>query len=143
MVAVDMGYGHLRAARPIARALGVEITLVDRPPLVGPDELKVWDRVRTAYEWTSRASQLPFLGRPFRWALESATDIPHLHPYRDLSAPTRGVATLDRLVRARPGQGARGPDEGDRRAARHHLLLPGHRRRRGRARQRLVRRHRQ
>ncbi|MBS1109324.1 MAG: hypothetical protein H6Q88_1316, partial [Anaeromyxobacteraceae bacterium] len=58
VVAVDMGYGHLRAARPVARALGVEITLVDRPPLVGPEELKVWDRVRKAYEWTSRASQL-------------------------------------------------------------------------------------
>jgi hypothetical protein len=106
VVAVDMGYGHLRAARPIARALGVGITQVDRPPLVGPDELKVWNRVRTAYEWTSRASQLPYLGRPFRWALESATDIPHLHPYRDLSAPTRGVATVERLVRTRGlGQG--------------------------------------
>jgi hypothetical protein len=101
VVAVDMGYGHLRAARPIARALGVEITQVDRPPLVGPEEQKVWDRVRSAYEWTSRSSQLPFLGRPFRWALESVTDIPHLHPYRDLSAPTRGVATVERLVRTR------------------------------------------
>jgi len=105
VVAVDMGYGHLRAARPIARALGVEVTLVDRPPLVGPDELKVWERVRSAYEWTSRASQLPYLGRPFRWALDSVTDIPHLHPYRDLSAPTRGVAALDRMVRRELGKG--------------------------------------
>lgn len=105
VVAVDMGYGHLRAARPIARALGVEITLADRPPLVGPDELKVWGRVRTAYEWTSRASQFPYLGRPFRWALDSVTDIPHLHPYRDLSAPTRGVAALERLVRGELGKG--------------------------------------
>lgn len=105
VVAVDMGYGHLRAARPIARALGVEVTQVDRPPLVGPDELKVWERVRAAYEWTSRASQLPYLGRPFRWALDSVTDIPHLHPYRDLSAPTRGVAALDRMVRRDLGKG--------------------------------------
>jgi hypothetical protein len=105
VVAVDMGYGHLRAARPIARALGVGITQVDRPPLVGPEEQKVWDRVRSVYEWTSRASQLPLLGRPFRWALEAATDIPHLHPHRDLSAPTRGVATVERLVRTR-GLGA-------------------------------------
>ncbi len=105
VVAVDMGYGHLRAARPIARALGVEITQVDRPPLVGPEERKVWDRVRTAYEWTSRASQLPVVGGPFRWALDSVTDIPHLHPYRDLSAPTRGVATLDRLIRRELGRG--------------------------------------
>ena len=105
VVAVDMGYGHIRAARPIARALGTEVTLVDQPPLVGFDEKKVWDRVRTAYEWTSRASQLPLVGRPFRWMLESVTDIPPLHPYRDLSAPTRGVATLDRLVRRDLGRG--------------------------------------
>ncbi len=105
VVAVDMGYGHVRAARPIARALGTAVTLVDQPPLVGPEERKVWDRVRSAYEWTSRASQLPWVGGPFRWALDSVTDIPHLHPYRDLSAPTRGVATLDRLVRRDLGRG--------------------------------------
>jgi len=105
VVAVDMGYGHIRAARPIARALHTSVTLVDQPPLVGPEEKKVWDRVRAAYEWTSRASQLPVVGRPFRWALDSVTDIPHLHPYRDLSAPTRGVHTLDRLVRRDLGRG--------------------------------------
>jgi hypothetical protein len=105
VVAVDMGYGHIRAARPLARALGTDVTLVDQPPLVGPDEKKVWDRVRTAYEWTSRASQLPVVGGPFRWMLDSVTDIPHLHPYRDLSAPTRGVSTLDRLIRRDLGKG--------------------------------------
>src|SRR5512137_543251 len=105
VVAVDMGYGHLRAARPVARALGVPVTLADRPPLTDPDEQKVWDRVRTAYEWTSRASQVPVGGRPFRWALDAMTDIPHLHPYRDLSAPTRGVGALERLVRRGLGRG--------------------------------------
>src|SRR5512143_373745 len=105
VVAVDMGYGHLRAARPIARALRTQVTLVDQPPLVDAGEKKVWDRVRSAYEWTSRASQLPVVGRPFRWALDTVTDIPHLHPYRDLSAPTRGVQTLDRLVRRDLGRG--------------------------------------
>ncbi|MGA8893326.1 MAG: hypothetical protein WB493_17330 [Anaeromyxobacteraceae bacterium] len=105
VAAVDMGYGHMRAARPIARALGVEVVHVDRAPLVGPEEKRVWDRVRAAYEWTSRASQVPVLGGPFRWALESVTDIPHLHPYRDLSAPTRGVAALERMVRRELGRG--------------------------------------
>jgi hypothetical protein len=105
VVAVDMGYGHLRAARPVARALGVPITLADQPPITGPEERKVWDRVRTAYEWTSRASQLPWVGRPFRWALDAVTDIPPLHPYRDLSAPTRGVGALQRLVRRGLGSG--------------------------------------
>jgi len=101
VVSVDMGYGHLRAARPLARALGREIVHVDRPPVVLPEERKVWERVRGAYEWTSRISQTPVLGRPFRWLLDSITDIPRLHPYRDLSSPTQGVMALDRLIRRR------------------------------------------
>ena len=101
VASVDMGYGHLRAARPLARALGIDIVHVDREPLVGAEEKKVWERVRSAYEWTSRISQTPVLGRPFRWLLDSVTDIPRLHPYRDLSRPTQGVMALDRLIRRR------------------------------------------
>jgi UDP-N-acetylglucosamine:LPS N-acetylglucosamine transferase len=105
VVAVDMGYGHLRAARPLARALSGELVEVDRPPLVGAEERKIWDRVRGAYEWTSRISQIPVLGRPFGWLLEAITDIPHLYPYRDLSAPTRGVLTLERMMERGLGRG--------------------------------------
>ncbi|HVP69522.1 MAG TPA: hypothetical protein VMT17_19895 [Anaeromyxobacteraceae bacterium] len=101
VVSVDMGYGHLRAARPLARALGREVIHVDRPPLVLPEERRVWERVRGAYEWTSRVSQIPAIGRPFRWLLDSITDIPRLHPYRDLSSPTQGVMALERLIRRR------------------------------------------
>ena len=105
VVAVEMGYGHLRAATPLAEALGTEVLQVDRPPLVAPEEEKLWRRVRRAYEGVSRLSQVPVLGAPLRYALDSMTDIPRLHPYRDLSAPTRGVLTLERLVRRNLGQG--------------------------------------
>lgn len=105
VVAADMGYGHLRAAAPIAEALGTEVLQVDRPPLVAPGEERLWRRVRRAYEAVSRLSQLPVVGVPLRWVLDSITDIPRLHPYRDLSAPTRGVLTLERLVRRNLGQG--------------------------------------
>jgi hypothetical protein len=105
VVAVDMGYGHLRAARSLADALGGEVVHVDRPPLAGPDEQRLWRRVRGGYEGISRLSQLPVAGRPLRLLLDQLTAIPHLHPYRDLSGPTRGVVTLDRLARRRLGQG--------------------------------------
>src|SRR5574337_1302848 len=93
VVAVEMGYGHLRAAMPLAQALGTEVLQVDRPPIVAPDEERVWRRARSAYELVSRLSQLPVVGAPLRYVLDSITDIPRLHPYRDLSAPTRGVLT--------------------------------------------------
>lgn len=105
VVAVEMGYGHLRAALPLADALGTEVLQVDRAPLVAPGEERLWRRVRRAYEGVSRLSQLPLVGAPLRFVLDSITDIPRLHPYRDLSAPTRGVLTLERLVRRNLGQG--------------------------------------
>jgi hypothetical protein len=105
VVAVDMGYGHLRAATPLADALGTEVLQVDRAPLVAPGEERLWRRVRRGYEAVSRLSQLPVAGRPLRWLLDEITEIPRLHPYRDLSAPTRGVRALDRLARRNLGQG--------------------------------------
>jgi hypothetical protein len=105
VVAVDMGYGHLRAARPLADALGTEVVQVDRAPIVAGEEARLWARVRRGYELISRLSQVPVVGAPLRLALDGVTDIPRLHPYRDLSAPTRGVITLDRLIRRNLGQG--------------------------------------
>jgi hypothetical protein len=108
VVAVDMGYGHLRAAAPLAEALGTGISKVDEPPIVLPEEERLWRRVRLAYEGVSRLSQLPLVGGPLKFLLDGLTDIPHLHPYRDLSAPTRGVLTLERLIRRNLGQGLLG-----------------------------------
>jgi hypothetical protein len=105
VVAADMGYGHLRAAAPLADALGAPVLQVDRAPIVAPGEEKLWRRVRGAYEVVSRLSQIPVIGAPLRSGLEAITDIPRLYPYRDLSAPTRGVRALDRIAHRGLGQG--------------------------------------
>ncbi len=105
VVAVEMGYGHLRAATPLAQGLGTAVVHVDRPPVVAPGEEKLWARVRRAYELVSRLSQVPVIGAPLRLLLDGITDIPRLHPYRDLSAPTRSVITLERLIRRNLGAG--------------------------------------
>lgn len=99
-----MGYGHLRAARALAAALGTEVVLADRPPLVGAGERKLWRRSRRIYEATSRASQIPWLGAPLRFALDGLTAIPPLYPYRDLSAPTLPVQYLHRHLRQGLGE---------------------------------------
>lgn len=105
VVAVEMGYGHLRAATPLSEQLGTPVLHVDRPPIVAPDEEKLWRRVRSGYEVVSRLSQLPIVGTPLRLLLDWTTSIPRLHPYRDLSAPTSGALTLERLIRRNLGQG--------------------------------------
>jgi hypothetical protein len=105
VAAVDMGYGHLRAAAPIAAALGTSVLSVDRAPVAGPDEERLWRRARSGYEWVSRLSQVPWVGLPIRQLLDSATDIPRLHPRRDLSTPTQGALALERFLRRGLGSG--------------------------------------
>ena len=92
--AIAMGYGHLRPAHALAQLLGEPYLEVDRPPLAGPEEQKLWARTRTLYEGLTRLSQTPYAGGPLRYLLDGITAIPHLHPYRDLSAPTGGAQTL-------------------------------------------------
>jgi hypothetical protein len=105
LVSMAMGYGHLRAAHALAEELGTEVLHADRPPLADGDEQALWEAARRLYEWTSRAAQLPILGRPMRWLLEAVTAIPRLEPRRDLAASTRAVRMLGRLIDRGMGRG--------------------------------------
>ncbi len=105
VVSIEMGYGHLRAAYPLADQLQTELLHVDRAPLADAEEQKAWEKTRQFYEVTSRVSQLPVVGAPLRLFLNQMTDIPHLHPYRDLSRPTLGVRLLERAIESGIGQG--------------------------------------
>ncbi len=105
LVAVDMGYGHLRAAQALGDVIGQPVLYADRPPIADGEELGKWRRTRWFYESISRASQLGSFAGPLRSVLEGVTSIPHLHPYRDLSAPTLGVKGLRRMMRDGLGKG--------------------------------------
>ena len=97
LVSVDMGYGHLRAAWPLAEALGCPVLELDRPPLATAEESRRWQRTRAGYELISRASQLPLVGRTFRWIVDALTDVPSLHGRRSHAAPTAAVTALERM----------------------------------------------
>src|SRR5581483_10419610 len=105
LVAIEMGYGHLRPAHALAERLDTPVLQCDRPPLARPDEQAQWSRARRIYEFGSRLSQLPVVGAPLRSALDSLTFIEPLHPFRDLSAPTAGTRTLERMRQSGMGRG--------------------------------------
>jgi hypothetical protein len=105
LAAIDMGYGHLRAAHALGSALELPVRSADEPALAGPAERKLWARVRRFYEFVSRTSQVPVLGRPFDFALGAITSIPGLYPLRDQSAPTMAVRYLERNARNGLGRG--------------------------------------
>ena len=98
LVAIEMGYGHLRAAIPLGDELGIEVLHADRPPTAGPREQSLWRWTRRYYEGWARLSTLPLVGEPLRWALNELTHIPPLYPRRDLSAPTTPVRLLSWLA---------------------------------------------
>jgi UDP-N-acetylglucosamine:LPS N-acetylglucosamine transferase len=99
VVAIDMGYGHMRPARALAQRFGCEVLHADRPPLADAEETARWGRLRRVYEGVSRISSLPLIGAPLRAALNTATHIPPLYPFRDLSVPNLGVKLLERSGR--------------------------------------------
>jgi hypothetical protein len=105
VVAIEMGYGHLRAAQPLAERLGTAVLECDREPLAGPDEQEEWARARRFYELASRVSQLPAVGGPIRSLLDGITHIPPLHPLRDLSTPTLAARLLHRYAGRGLGRG--------------------------------------
>lgn len=98
VVAIEMGLGHLRPADSLARALGVPTLHVDRAPLAGDAERERWAKSRRFYEVVSRLSQLPLVGGPPRALLSALTHIPHLHPRRDLSAPSLSLRYLEKQI---------------------------------------------
>jgi len=99
LVALEMGYGHLRAAWPLADRLGTAVLDAARPPLAPANEQRNWRRTRAAYDVISRTSQIPLLGRGPRRVLEALTAIPHLHQRADQSASTVAVSLLDAIAR--------------------------------------------
>ncbi|HTV24310.1 MAG TPA: hypothetical protein VMG12_36710 [Polyangiaceae bacterium] len=106
MASVTMGYGHLRAAYPLAERLGVEVLAVDEPPIADPKEARLWGWVRHMHEVLSKP--MPFLGpldRPARGLMDAITMIPPLHETRDHRAPTWSVRVLDRMIKHGLGMG--------------------------------------
>ncbi|HKP64740.1 MAG TPA: hypothetical protein VJV78_48720 [Polyangiales bacterium] len=99
VVAINMGYGHQRPARSVATLLGGEVLQADLPPLADQEEQQRWATIRRVYENVSRISSLPWVGPPFRLAMNSLTNIAPLYPFRDLSAATPPVSFLERSAR--------------------------------------------
>lgn len=63
VVAVDMGYGHERAAFALRRvALGKEILTANHYPGIPASDRRIWEEIRLLYETISRFKRVPVLG---------------------------------------------------------------------------------
>lgn len=105
VVSIEMGYGHLRAAYPIAEALGVRVQLADEAPLADDGDRNLWKWIRKGHSLMSRPTPWAALEKPANAVMDWVTMIPSLHEQKDQSAPDLGTLALDRLIARGLGRG--------------------------------------
>jgi len=106
VVAVDMGYGHQRAAYPFRDIACERVITANTDACVGAEERKLWSTFQGAYEGVSRIQRVPVVG-PWLWRIyDSFQAISPHYPFRDLSKPTFGSMRLQRLLGRGFGAGA-------------------------------------
>jgi hypothetical protein len=104
VVAVEMGYGHLRAAHTLAESFHTNVVRMDLPPVAGPSEAVIWREVRTFYNALSRAVDWPLIGLAVQWMLEKITNILPLCPEGKVEPASFLTRCVDRLTRTVLGQ---------------------------------------
>ncbi|MFH0780177.1 MAG: hypothetical protein V1928_05005 [Parcubacteria group bacterium] len=123
LIAVDMGYGHLRAAYPLAR-LANQGKIINANSYAGipSSDRKIWLESRKTYEFFSRFKNFPMVGGIAWDIFDKLQEIKPFYPKRDESAPTLQVratyalskrkkwgthviATLGKKPRLRQGSG--------------------------------------
>lgn len=100
IVAVDMGYGHQRAAYPL-RALSPtgQVIIANNYEGIPAADRRVWNTGRRVYEFFSRASSLPLVGGFLFGLLDKFQQLNPFYPHRDLSASDLQTRQTYRLIR--------------------------------------------
>lgn len=99
VVAVDMGYGHQRAAYPFRDIACERIITANSDEIVAPGERRLWEKLQGFYEGVSRFSRVPVIGPPLWRAYDRLQAIGPHYTFSDLTKPTFGSMRLHRLIR--------------------------------------------
>ncbi|MBI4433592.1 hypothetical protein HY632_02385 [Candidatus Uhrbacteria bacterium] len=89
LVAVDMGYGHERAAYALRDLSGGAITIANNYDGIPEHDRTIWQQGRTYYETISRMQPLPVIGKAiFETFVDQFQEIDPFYPRRDFSKPS-------------------------------------------------------
>lgn len=103
VIAVDMGYGHQRAAYPLkdiascplgCPAESDNIINANNYSGIPHGDKAMWKNSRKAYEAISRMKKIPLIGEKIFAALDYFQRIQNFYPRRDLSAPTLQLKSI-------------------------------------------------
>jgi hypothetical protein len=99
IVAVDMGYGHQRAAYPLKDIAHERVITANSDKIISDKERKVWFRSRLFYEFVSRVKAIPFVGKVAFGVYDRLQTISPFFPFRDLSKPNFTVLYTKGLIK--------------------------------------------
>lgn len=100
VIAVDMGYGHERAAYALRDlAYGGNILIANKYPGIPKSERDNWKKLRELYETVSRFKSAPVVGDMIFEVMDKLQEIKPFYPRRDLSSPTIQVKQTYHLIR--------------------------------------------
>lgn len=88
LIAVDMGYGHQRAAYPFAHLAQGGVINANNYPGITSQEKKLWRHQRGVYEFISVFKKIPLIGDLAFGTMNQLQDIEPFYPKRDLSQPS-------------------------------------------------------
>jgi hypothetical protein len=99
VVAVDMGYGHQRAAFPLRElSPSGKVMIANNYAGIPRQDFRLWNGGRKTYEFISRTSSIPIIGKYIFGAYDRIQAIDKFYPRRDLSAPSFQVRQEYRLI---------------------------------------------
>ena len=100
VVAVDMGYGHLRAALPLKDiAQGSEILTANDYDGIPQSDKKIWYESRRFYEIVSRFKKFPVLGDFVFSVFDKFQEIKEFYPVdENIDNPTLQLKQIYRLM---------------------------------------------
>ncbi|MFA5163691.1 MAG: hypothetical protein WC441_04200 [Patescibacteria group bacterium] len=99
LVAIDMGYGHQRAAYPLLDLAGGEILSMNDYPQMPAWERRYWQNNLALYEKISRFKKIPILGKIVFSIMDHFQRIKPFYPFRDLSKPSWQQLTFLRAIK--------------------------------------------
>ncbi len=99
VIAVDMGYGHQRAAYPLkVLAYKGKVINANSYPGIPASDRKIWHQSRESYEWLSKFKKTPFIGEAIWHFFDKFQQIDNFYPKRDLSKPNVQLEYFMRLI---------------------------------------------
>ncbi|MGV8086650.1 MAG: DUF6938 domain-containing protein [Candidatus Woesearchaeota archaeon] len=98
IIAVDMGYGHQRAAYPLKDIAYERIITANSDKIISEKERNIWEKTRSLYEAVSRLKNIPILGQLIFKTYDQIQKISPFFPFKDYSMPNFSTIKLQRII---------------------------------------------